>query len=577
MSKSIAVMVYKLGLPVCLALVLQIVFFNLINPAQSEANFAHAKPGSGPCVNPGGSSGCYTSIQAAINAASPGDIVTVAPGRYFEHIKMRDEVSLYGSGWDSTTGTIIDGGYSAPSSTVTMDEVWAGTVLSGVQVTGGGMRDLSGPLPDGGGIFIGSGSEAVVNNTWVYSCTARWGGGILISYAKATLNNVPLWNNRAKENGGGILIQGDQEVLIQANPLSGTDGTIWFNTANQGAGIYASTSSTVTVIGTRIFWNTASGIYGDGGGVFLQHASGRVNLLLNQINNNFAARGGGLFSETSDNLEIGLNSINVNTATQAGGGFFINTSKGTIHDNWMMNNWAGNYGGGVNVNYGPNGPELLRNWIEGNRAAVGGGVALLAGTILAVDSNVFTGNRAVSAGGIYLYQTGIATITNNIIAQNVITNAGLTGGGILADGSPARLINNTIVENTGDGILLSQAENILVANNIVSHNTGGGLKNDIYHPTIQYTADFNDVYQNTTGYSGISIGAHDVELDPFFVAAGDVKTYFHLQQTSPVRHTGSSIWAPSYDIDGEMRLPLVSMGADELDILYNMFLPLVRH
>src|SRR5512146_1645836 len=57
--------------------------------------------------------GSYGSIQAAINAASPGDMIQVAPGTYAENILLDKGVSLIASGFDETNAannmTVLDG------------------------------------------------------------------------------------------------------------------------------------------------------------------------------------------------------------------------------------------------------------------------------------------------------------------------------------------------------------------------------------------------------------------------------------------------------------------------------------
>jgi hypothetical protein len=49
------------------------------------------------CVNPGGTSGCQSTITIALGAASPGDTILVAPGTYKEDVVITKPISLLGS------------------------------------------------------------------------------------------------------------------------------------------------------------------------------------------------------------------------------------------------------------------------------------------------------------------------------------------------------------------------------------------------------------------------------------------------------------------------------------------------
>jgi len=57
------------------------------------------------CVMPGASTACYSTIQAAVNAASPNDVIDVAPGVYKEDVVVGKPLSLIGSG---RKGSVID-------------------------------------------------------------------------------------------------------------------------------------------------------------------------------------------------------------------------------------------------------------------------------------------------------------------------------------------------------------------------------------------------------------------------------------------------------------------------------------
>jgi parallel beta-helix repeat protein len=57
------------------------------------------------CVNPGGTGGCMSTIQAAVSAAKAGDTVTVAAGTYKEMVTVDKAITLQGAG---ASTTIID-------------------------------------------------------------------------------------------------------------------------------------------------------------------------------------------------------------------------------------------------------------------------------------------------------------------------------------------------------------------------------------------------------------------------------------------------------------------------------------
>lgn len=57
------------------------------------------------CVNQHGNGGCYSSITAALAAASAGDVINVGPGTYSEDVQITKSVSLVGA---NQFNTIID-------------------------------------------------------------------------------------------------------------------------------------------------------------------------------------------------------------------------------------------------------------------------------------------------------------------------------------------------------------------------------------------------------------------------------------------------------------------------------------
>src|SRR2546421_2853761 len=49
------------------------------------------------CVNNGGTGGCFATIQAAVNASNPGDLINVAAGTYPELVTVNKRLTLRGA------------------------------------------------------------------------------------------------------------------------------------------------------------------------------------------------------------------------------------------------------------------------------------------------------------------------------------------------------------------------------------------------------------------------------------------------------------------------------------------------
>jgi hypothetical protein len=251
-------------------------------------------------------------IQAAINAASNGDTVLVAPGTYVENLNFNGKaITVTSSGGPAVT--IVDGNAAAPVVVFVNNET-SGSVLTGFTLRNG-MTDFSGPI---------------------------WGsgGGIVISYASPTIANNVITGNHAV-SGIGIEILGGSAIIrgntITGNTQSGGDG------GDGGAGIEVSDGDPL-IIGNTIINNSIDG-GGVGGGISVSHYSSPT------IQNNYIAG---------------------NSAFNHGGGINLNNAGGVVVvQNIIVNNsaGAGGSGGGMYV-LAPAGVAdvIVNNTIAGNTA-----------------------------------------------------------------------------------------------------------------------------------------------------------------------------------------------------------------
>ena len=223
-------------------------------------------------------------IQAAINAASNGDTVLVAPGTYPENINfMGKAITVTSSAGPQTT--IINGGQLGVVVTFNTGEGLT-SVLNGFTITegfptpaegydGGGIL-ASGTSPtitnniitnnqacEGAGIAIFGGSPLVQGNTISHNvqggCTGgTTGGGVEIEGGSPQIIGNVISNNSIELNGGGIGIFGGGIPVIRGNLITGNSSETW------GGGIGTVNDVTLLVIENIIVGNTAP----SGGGVY---------------------------------------------------------------------------------------------------------------------------------------------------------------------------------------------------------------------------------------------------------------------------------------------------------------------
>jgi len=262
--------------------------FTIIQPVQAQGNIVVVS----------------TTIQAAVDAANPGDIIRVPPGVYRENVFVtKDNITIEGS-----AGAILDGTGLAGTSGITVRSLTPPARINGFRLTGlriqnyvrNGVilsrvdnyqidhgeyvdnkaygifpiRSSNGLIEfnrvsgsDDTGIYIGQSSDAVIRNNLVTDCT------VAISVEVST--NIAVQDNRVMDNTIGLFIgvlpglsvtettnvQVNGNLLIKNNrPNPVTDPADILYQLPSGVGALIFGANQVIMTDNRVLDNNSAGI-----------------------------------------------------------------------------------------------------------------------------------------------------------------------------------------------------------------------------------------------------------------------------------------------------------------------------
>ena len=250
-------------------------------------------------------------------------------------------------------------------------------------------------------------------------------------------------------------------------------------TAGTGGGLYAD-NSTINISGGTI--SECEALTDNGGGLYADNST--INISGGTISGCKGVWGGGLYAENSSTIEISDGTISGCTVG-AGGGLFVDRSTVRISGGIIsgcITSDTGN-GGGLYANHST--IKITGGRIENNKAAHGGGVALVGKTTFEKPITNWTviGNEAYATGGV--------------------------GGGIkLENGSmdvsagSNRIYNNTAGGQGADIFLLNDSSTIKLPNaaNMNATYRDSGIEIDgWYNDNPPYTPSENGVGVDVSG------------------------------------------------------------------------------
>lgn len=284
--------------------------------------------------------------------------------------------------------------------------------------------------------------------------------------------------NNSASNAGGDIFSNGIAVTVASNHL-----LLVNNTAinNQNNGILLAQSYNNTFISNTVYDNGDDGI--------------RINLSLKTIVQSNLAR-----NNSDDGISVEISNFTVIDLNNASSNFDNNIvitdgNFNNITNNTLFNARGDTFSNGITLSNNSNNNLIRNNTMVNNQDD---GIQLFESNYTIVDNNVVDGN---GDDGVDLSNSTGMNVTRNRISNNHF-------GIALTPGLGSTFTNNTIFNNTGDGIFAARhsRDNVIVANLIQDHTSalGNGINfytNNSYQSNITIERNIID----RTGSHGIAV------------------------------------------------------------------------
>lgn len=348
----------------------------------------------------------YTEIQAAVDAATAGDLILVSNGVYDTGGTPGEDAASPLTNRVLCAIAVEIRSVDGPDSTFIVGAPDAGTGGNGP----GAVRGVCFPWNSGAtlsGFTITNGYTLITGDT-----NREQGGGGARVRLNGVITNCVIIGNYGNGRGGGLNLQSGKAFDCQIiNNISA---------ANTGGGVFAQKADGVTnpeMYNCTISGNTAANQ--PGGGIYIYHGCIIYNSTIseNSCPHSSNGKGGGIFVLVD--CDIQDCTISGNTAGLWGGGITIEDtahgSGGIVSRCKILNNTTVNHGGAGAMLY--NAGEIHDSLISGNTAGThAGGVYFVDGGEV-INCTIVTNTAAANAGGVVI-GGGSSAIINSIVLDN---------------------------------------------------------------------------------------------------------------------------------------------------------------